>query len=73
MTKHVDPKQLVEHVRCMGCEFVDGRAELAPQVVHEIDDIVDFVEDVPSGLMTALASRESTTDKTAVRRSQSCV
>ena len=47
----------------MGCEFVAGLAELALQVVQEIDDIVDFVEDVPSGLMTASASQESTTDK----------
>ena len=63
MTKHVDAKLLAEHCRCMGCELVAGRDELAPQVVQEIEDIVDFVEDVPSGLMTASASREPTTDK----------
>ena len=40
MTKHVDSKLLVEHVHCMGCEFVAGRAELAPQVVRDIDDVV---------------------------------
>ena len=45
----------------MGCEFVAGRAELAPQVVQEIDDTVEYIEDVPSGLMTASASRESAT------------
>ena len=47
----------------MGCEFVTVRAELAPQVVQEIDDVVGYVEDVPSGLMTASASRESATDE----------
>ena len=26
MTKHVDAKLLAEHCRCMGCEFVAGRA-----------------------------------------------
>ena len=61
MTKHVDSKLLGEHVRCMGCEFEPGRAELAPQVVQEIDEAVEFVDDVPSGLMTASASRESAT------------
>ena len=61
MTKHVDSKLLAEHVRCMGCTFVAGRAELAPQVVQDIDDVVEFVEDRPSGLMTASASRESAT------------
>ena len=30
MTKHVDSKLLGEHVRCMGREFVTGRAELVP-------------------------------------------
>ena len=34
MTKHVDSKLLGEHVRSMGCEFVDSRAELAPQIVR---------------------------------------
>ena len=56
-------KWLGEHVRCMGCEFVAGRAELAPQVVQQIDDAVDYVEDVPSGLMTVSASRASATDE----------
>ena len=64
MTKHVDAKLLAEHCRCMGCEFVAGRAELAPQVVQEIEDLVDFVEDVPNGLMTVSESQKSTTDKT---------
>ena len=63
MTTHVDSKLLAEHDRCMGCKFVAGRAELAPQVVQDIGDIVDFVEDVPGGLMSASASRESTTNK----------
>ena len=56
MTKHVDAKLLGEHVRAMGCEFKDGRAELAPQVVQQLEDVVDHVEDVPSGLMTASVS-----------------
>ena len=61
MTKHVDSKLLGEHVRCLGCEFVAGRAELAPQVVQDIDDIMDFVEDVSSGLMTASTEQEPAT------------
>jgi hypothetical protein len=61
ITKHVDSKLLGDHVRCMGCEFVAGRAELAPQVVQEVVDTVEYIEDVPSRLMTASASRESAT------------
>ena len=30
MTRYVDSKPLAEHVRCMGCGFAAGRAELAP-------------------------------------------
>ena len=45
MTKHVDSKLLGEHVQSMGCEFIAGRAELAPQVVQEIGDEVE-VSDV---------------------------
>ena len=41
MTKHVDAKLLGEHVRSMGCEFEDGRAELAPQVVKNVEDSED--------------------------------
>ena len=41
--------------------FAAGRAELAPQVVQEVDDAVEFVEDVSSGLMTASASQGSAT------------
>ena len=41
MTKHVDAKLLGEHVRSMGCEFTDGRAELAPQVVQDVEDSND--------------------------------
>ena len=52
MTMHVDSKLLGEHVRCMGCEFAAGRAELAPQIVQEVEDFVEFVQDSPSGLMT---------------------
>ena len=63
MTKHVDSKLLGDHVRCMGCEFVAGRAELAPQIVQEVEDVVEFVEDSPSVLMTASASEQSTTHK----------
>ena len=36
MTKHVDSKLLGEHVQSMRCEFIAGRAELAPQVVQGI-------------------------------------
>ena len=61
-TKHVDAKLLGEHVRCMGFEFVVGRAEPAPQVVQDIDDdAVGYVDDVSSGLMTASTSQESAT------------
>ena len=63
MTKHVDAKLLGEHVRAMGCEFKDGRAELAPQVVQQLEDFVDHVEDVPSGLMTASVSKRVATCK----------
>ena len=57
----------------MACEFVAGRAELAPQTVQavtdEIDnddgDVVGFVEDEveesPSGLMTTSESEQSAT------------
>ena len=51
MTKHVDSKLPGEHVHSMGCDFVRGRAELAPQVVQEIgdeiesEDTIDYVED----------------------------
>ena len=41
MTKHVDAKLLGDHVRSMGCEFMDGRAELAPQVVQNVEDFSD--------------------------------
>ena len=64
MTKHVDSKLLGQHVTCMGCQFLEGRAELAPQVVQEVHDAVDYVEDLPSGLMTASASQESTITET---------
>ena len=63
MTKHVDSKLLCEHVRCMGCEFAAGRAELAPQIVQEVEDVVDFVEDghgeSSGGLMTAPVNEQS--------------
>ena len=62
MTKHVDAKLLGEHVGCMGCEFVAGRAGLAPQVVQQFeDDAVGYVEDMSSGLMTASTGQESAT------------
>ena len=38
MTKHVDAKLLGDHARRMGCECVAGRAELAPQIVQEVED-----------------------------------
>ena len=63
MTKHVDSKLLNQHVRCMGCEFLPGRAELAPQVVQEVQDQVEYVEDNPSGRMTASEGPESTTNE----------
>ena len=43
MTKHVDFKLVGEHVCSMVDEFATGRAELAPQVVQEIDDVVEHV------------------------------
>ena len=58
MTKHVDGKLLGEHIRNMGCDFVAGRAELAPQVVQTIgdepedEDSADCVDDSLIGLMT---------------------
>ena len=61
MTKHVDSKLFNQHARCMGCDFMPGRAELAPQVVQEIEDQVEYVEDNPCGLMTAPEGPESTT------------
>ena len=63
MTKHVDAKLLGEHVRAMACEFKDDRADLAPQVVQQLDDVVDHVEDLPSGLMTASVSKRVATCK----------
>ena len=59
MTKHVDSKLLAEHVRCIGCEFAAGRADVVPQVFQDIDDVVELVEDVPSGLMTASACQRT--------------
>ena len=47
----------------MGCEFVAGRAELAPQNFQEVEDVVDFVDDSPSGLMTASVSEQSDAHK----------
>ena len=74
MTKHVDAKLLAEHCRCMGCEFAAGRAELAPQVVQEVEDSVNFVEDIPTGLMTESESQESTTDENhCARESELCL
>ena len=61
LTQHVDSKLLGEHLRCMGCEFVAGRAELAPQIVQEVEDVVEFVDDCQSGLMTASAREQSAT------------
>ena len=56
MTNHVDAELLGERVRSMGCEVVAGRAELAPQIVQEVEDIVAFVDDSPSRLTTASVS-----------------
>ena len=67
MTKHVDSKLLGEHVQSMGCEFIAGRAELAPQVVQEIgdevevSDVVDYIEDALGGLMTTSVSEQPAT------------
>lgn len=69
MTKHVDSKLLGEHVQSMGCDFVSGRAELAPQVVQgvgddtEVEDVVDHIEDELSGLMTTSTMKESATSE----------
>ena len=51
----------------MGCEFVTGRAELAPQVVQEVgnkiesEDVIEYVEDALSGLMTTSMIEQSAT------------
>ena len=42
---------------------MSGRAEFARQVVQGIDDTVGYVEDIPSGLMTASESQGATTCK----------
>ena len=42
---------------------MSGHVELAPQIVQEVEDVVDFVDDSPSGLMTASASEQSATHK----------
>ena len=64
MTKHVGLKLLGEHVRSMGCEFVAGRAELAPQIVQVVEDVVGSVHYSPSGLMTASSNEQSANHKT---------
>ena len=56
-------KLLGEHVRSMGGECVAGRAELAPQIVQEVEDVVDFVDDSPSRPMTASVSEQSAIHK----------
>jgi hypothetical protein len=67
MTKHVDSKLLREHIHGMGCEFVDGRAELAPQVVQavgdsiETEDVVECIDDESCGLMTTPTTETSAT------------
>jgi hypothetical protein len=67
MTKHVDGKLLGEHMQNMGCRFIGGRAELAPQVVQgigdevEASDVVDYIEDALDGLMTMPVSEEPAT------------
>ena len=67
MTKHVDSKLLGEHTQSMGCEFVSGRAEMAPQVVQgvgddtEVEDVVDCIDDELSGLMTTSTMERSAT------------
>ena len=51
----------------MGCDFVAGRAELAPQVVQTIgdepedEDNADCVDDTLIGLMTNSMGEQSTT------------
>ena len=42
-----------------GASSWGGRAELAPQVVQEVDDAADYVEDLPTGLMTVSESQGS--------------
>jgi len=67
MTKHVDSKLLGEHTQSMGCEFVGGRAELAPQVVQavgdntETEDVVECIDDESCGLMTTPTAEISAT------------
>ena len=73
MTKHVNSKLLGEHVRSMGCEFVDGGAELAPQIVQEIEDVVNLVDDLSSGLMTRRQLSSWPPPKTSAQRNRRCV
>ena len=53
----------------MGCEFITGRAELVPQVVQafgveiESEDVVSYVDDTLSGLMTTSMGEQSTTKR----------
>ena len=71
MAKYVDSKLLGEHVRNMGCEFITGRAELAPQVVQEVgveiesEDVADFVDDTLRGLITTSMCEQSTSRRKA--------
>ena len=81
MTKHADGKLRGEHIRNMGCVFVAGRAELAPQVVqavgHEFrdEDSADCVEDTLIGLMTNSMGEQSTTqgENHCAMERESCV
>ena len=58
MTKRVDSNLLGEHVRSMGCEFVEGRVELAPQIFQAIEDVIGLVEDLSSELMTTSTTEQ---------------
>ena len=53
--------------------FAAGRAELAPQIVQEVEDVAEFSEDIPSGLMTASENEQSATHKTIAQSIQGCV
>ena len=57
MINHVDSKLVGEHVRGMGCEFVPGRAEPAPQIVQEVEDGVDHANEDVVNFVVDFAAR----------------
>ena len=58
----------------MGCEFAEGRAELAPQIVQGIEDVIDLVEDVSSGFMTTSTNEQlAAPEKHCATESEVCL